>query len=168
MQDRLAGKFAVDKPAGYCADLAPWRLDGKLRPQLLCGDQIGEQCQADAGALDAHQFVKQGEPVEPRSPGCEKPTAFKGRLRGVGHPKCHATAARLEHTEGRRKRGTAERVEYQPERPVRLGSGEFAPEDDSVAAPFGDGGAIFLPTDMAPDLSASRRGQLAGEMPHPA
>ena len=60
VQDRLAGKFAIDKSAGDCADLAPWGFDRDLRPQPFCGDQIGEQREADAGALDAHQFVEQG------------------------------------------------------------------------------------------------------------
>ena len=43
VQDRLAGEFAVDQAAGDRADLAPWRLDRDLRPQLLGRDQLGEQ-----------------------------------------------------------------------------------------------------------------------------
>src|SRR5689334_7821196 len=60
VQDRLAGEFPIDEPAGDRADLAPWGFDRDLRPQLFCRDQIGEQREADAGALDTHQLVEQG------------------------------------------------------------------------------------------------------------
>ena len=167
VQDRLAGELAIDKPAGDCADLAPWRLDRDLRPQLLCGDQIGEQSEADTGPLDAHQFVEQGKPVEPHPSGRKKITAFEGRASGLGNPEGHAGAARLQHPERRIKRGAAERVEDQPERPVRLGDGEFAAEHNPFAAPFDNGGAILLAAHMTPDLRAGRPGELAGEMPDP-
>jgi hypothetical protein len=78
VQDRLAGELPIDKPAGDRADLAPWGLDRNLRSQLFCGDQIGEQREADAGTLDAHQFVEQGKPVD-RTP----PVAKKSRLSKV-------------------------------------------------------------------------------------
>jgi hypothetical protein len=53
VQDRLAGEFAIDKPAGDRADVAPWGFDRDLQPQLFGCDQIGEQREADAGPLDA-------------------------------------------------------------------------------------------------------------------
>jgi hypothetical protein len=55
-------------------------LRPRLRPQLSCGDQIGEQGQADAGPLDAHQFVKQGKPVEAHSSAGKEITAFDGAV----------------------------------------------------------------------------------------
>ena len=38
----------------------------------------------------------------------------------------------------------------------------------AFAAPFGHGGAVFLPAHMAPDLCTSCCGELAGEMPDSA
>src|SRR6476659_1195885 len=39
---------------------------------FFAADQIGEQPQANAGPLDAHQFVEQGKPVEPHPPVAKK------------------------------------------------------------------------------------------------
>jgi len=86
---------------------------------------------------------------------------------GLGHPERHAGAARPQHAERRTKGGAAKRVEDQPKRPVRFRGGKFAAENDPFAAPFSHGGAVFLPAHMAPDLRASCRGELAGEMPDP-
>src|SRR5437016_5058327 len=71
VQDRLAGEVAVDQAAGESADLVPFRLDRDLRLQLAGGDQFGEQRQADAAALDAHQLVEQGEAVKAGAAGAE-------------------------------------------------------------------------------------------------
>src|SRR6266516_3306646 len=78
VQHRLAGELAVDQAAGDRADLAPLRLDRDLRPQFPGGDQLGQKAEADAGALDAHQLVEQGEPVKPRPAGAEQIAALEG------------------------------------------------------------------------------------------
>jgi hypothetical protein len=62
----------------------------------------------------------------------------------------------------------AERVEDQPERPVRLGRQEIAAEHDPPAAPFGDRGARFGPAHMPPHQRTGGDTELAGEMPDTA
>jgi hypothetical protein len=64
-------------------------FDCDPRPQLFCYDYIGEQREADAGPLDAHQFVEQGKPVEPHPAGRKKIAAFEARVSGLGHPERH-------------------------------------------------------------------------------
>src|SRR5690348_10092610 len=95
-------------------------VDYPMAYKLLCCDQIGEQCEADAGPLDAHQFVKQSKPIEPHSAGREEVADFEGRASSLGHPECHTGAARLQHAERCAQGRAAERVEDQPERTVRL------------------------------------------------
>jgi hypothetical protein len=75
------------------------------------------------GPLDAHQFVEHGKPVEPYPARCEEIRTSEGCVSGFGHSERHTGAARLQHAERRAKGGAAERVEDQPERPVRLGGG---------------------------------------------
>src|SRR5580698_7284197 len=76
MQNRLAGKISVDEPAGDPADLAPYGLDRDLRLETPGLDLGGEQGEADAAALDAHQLVEQSEAVKPRAAGGEEVTAL--------------------------------------------------------------------------------------------
>src|SRR5437773_678254 len=78
VQHRLAGEFAVDQAAGDCADLVPGCLDRDLRRYFPGRDQLREEAQPDAGALDAHQLVEEGEAVEPSAAGAEKLPAFDG------------------------------------------------------------------------------------------
>ena len=75
MQDRLAGELTIDQPAGDRTDLAPWGFYCDLRPQAFCCNQFGEQREANAGPLYAHQFVEQGKPVDPHSAGRKEITA---------------------------------------------------------------------------------------------
>src|SRR5215469_8523251 len=83
VENRLTGELAIDEPASDRADLIPWLFDRDLRSQLFRGDEIGEQREADAGPLDAHQFVKQGEPIEPHTAGRKEVTALEMHLSGV-------------------------------------------------------------------------------------
>ena len=54
---------------------------------FFAADQIGEQPQADAGPLDAHQFVEQGKPVEPHPAGRKEITALERRASAGALPR---------------------------------------------------------------------------------
>src|SRR5207244_5009559 len=122
----------------------------------------------DAGALDAHQLVKQCEAVKPRPAGTEEFAALESGGARLRYAEGHAGAVRLQHAERRAQGRAAERIEDQPERPVWLGGGEVAAEHDTIAAPFGDRRAMFLAPHMAPDKGARGGGELTGEMADPA
>src|SRR5438045_3279778 len=101
VKDGLAGEFAVDEAPADRADLVPGRLDGDLRSQFLRLDQLGEEPQADAGALDAHQLVEQREAIKLHTAGAEKVAALEGRGRPFGDAERYAGAVRLQHAERR-------------------------------------------------------------------
>jgi hypothetical protein len=62
VEDRLACELTIDETTGDRADLAPWRFDGDLRPQLSRRDQIGEEREADPGGST---LVSSREKVRP-------------------------------------------------------------------------------------------------------
>src|SRR5437870_12623492 len=121
VQYRLAGEVAVDQAVRDRADLAPRRLDRDLRPQFPGRDQLGQQRESDARALDAHQLVKQCEAVKPRAAGTEEFATLESGGAGLRHAESDAGAVRLPHAERRAQGRAAERIEDQPERPVWLG-----------------------------------------------
>ena len=61
-----------------------------------------------------------------------------------------------------------DRIEDQPERAMRLGSGQFAADDDALAAPFGYRRTVFIAPDMSPYEGAGRGCELTSEVPDPA
>src|SRR5437762_11502671 len=113
VQDGLAGEFAVDEAPGDRADLVPRRLDRDLRSQFLRLDQLGEEPQADAGALDAHQLVEQREAIKLHTAGAEEIAAPEGRRRPFGDAERYAGAVRPQHAVPRAEGSSADRPDEQ-------------------------------------------------------
>ena len=143
-------------------------LDRDLRAQLVCRDQIGEKAEADAGPLNAHQFVKEGEPVEPHPARPKKITAFECRVSGFGYAerarRCRPAAACRAPQRGRGRRASRESARTAHMAWRRRVRGRARPVRRTIRQRRRD----IPPGAHGPRLCAGRRGELAGEMPDPA
>src|SRR5690348_17251907 len=99
MQYRLADELALDQPSSDRADLAPRRLDRDLRVQFLGRNQLGQQTEANARPLNAHQLVKQGQATQSRSAGREEFPAVDLSGARFGDAERYACAVWLQHAE---------------------------------------------------------------------
>src|SRR5262249_48788329 len=86
------------------------------------------------------------------------------RCRDAEH---NTSAVWVEHAECCAKCAAPNRIEDQPERAMRLGSGQFTIDDDALTAPFGHRRTVFIASDMSPYEGAGRRRKLTSEVSDP-